>query len=51
MMNLAGMVGKRFDQVPLVAKGVAEHHDLAVGFQAGILQKLNSGLLKMMVML
>jgi hypothetical protein len=41
MMNLAGVVGKRFDQIPLVAEGVAEHHDLAIGFQARFFQKLN----------
>ena len=44
MMNLAGVVGKRFDQVPFVSEGIPEHHDLAIGFHAGFFQKLNPGL-------
>ena len=43
-MNLEGLLGKRFDQIPLVSEGIAEHHDLAIGLQARLLQKLNSGL-------
>ncbi len=44
MMNLAGLVGKRFDQIPLVSEGIAKHRDLAIGFQARLFQKLNAGL-------
>jgi hypothetical protein len=43
-MNLAGVVGKRFNQVPFVAKGIPKHHDFAVGFKARFFQKLNPGL-------
>ena len=43
-MNLAGLVGKRFDQVPFVAKDILEHNYFAVGFNARSFQKLNPGL-------
>ena len=44
MMNPAGLVGKRFDQIPLVSEGIPEHHDFAVGLPARFFQKFNSGL-------
>jgi hypothetical protein len=44
MMNLAGLVGKRFDQIPLVSEDIAKHRNLAIGFQARLFQKLNAGL-------
>ena len=43
-MNLEGLLGKRFDHIPLVSESIAKHHDLAIGLQAGSLQKFNSGL-------
>lgn len=42
-MNLAGWVGKRFDQVPFVSENVPENRDFAVGLGAGLFQKLNLG--------
>ena len=46
MMNLAGEVGKRFDQIPFVSEGIPKHHDLAMGFHAWFFQKLDSRLLE-----
>ena len=48
-MNLAGLVGKQFDQIPFVSEDVAEHHNLAIGFQAWFFQKLNSGLFELCI--
>ncbi len=41
-MNLEGLVGKRFDQIPSVSEGIAEHHHLAVCLLSGPFQILNS---------
>lgn len=43
-MNLAGVVGKRFDQVPFVPEDIPKYHDLAIGLRAGFLQKLYASL-------
>ncbi len=48
-MNLAGLVGKRFDQVPFVAKDIPEHHDFSIGLQARFFQKFNPGLFELSI--